>query len=41
MNVYADDSGEKRLVGTTSSPPDTGPSFEAPLFGAQSVIRET
>ncbi|MGG5823770.1 hypothetical protein [Falsiroseomonas sp. HW251] len=41
MNVYADDAGEKRLVGKASVPADTGPVFEVPLFSAQSVIHET
>lgn len=40
MDVYADDGGEMRLVGHAAVPPDVGPVFEVPLFGAASVIRE-
>lgn len=40
MDVYADDSGEMRLIGRAEVPHDVGPVFEVPLFGPVSVIRE-
>ena len=41
MRVYLDDGGDKRLVGRADMPEDTGPVYEAPLFGAASVIAES
>jgi hypothetical protein len=40
MKVYREVDGERRLVGRADIPPDSGPAFEVPLFGAASIIRE-
>jgi hypothetical protein len=40
VKVYADDAGEKRLVGRADVPDGHGPVYEVPLFGPASSIVE-
>lgn len=40
MKVYADEGGEKRLIGRADIPEDCGPVYEVPLFGPSSIIME-